>query len=58
MKCSKCHYLNSTLIHTGDWFEEGYVYKLNCRRKGNKLIGYTETTYHPKVPMWCPLKIK
>jgi hypothetical protein len=30
--------------------------KLKCRRKKNKLIGFTETTSIPTIPKWCPLK--
>ena len=58
MNCSQCDYLKSTPINTGDWFEDGFVNQWNCRRKGNKLIGYTETTSQPKQPQWCPLRQK
>ena len=58
MECSACQYLTSIRIHTGDWFENGFVNCWKCRRRGNRFIGYTETTSQPKLPQWCPLRKK
>ena len=58
MTCSQCGHLKSTPINTGDWFEDGFVNQWSCRRRGNKFIGYTETTSQPKQPQWCPLRQK